>query len=314
MSNPGVSNMSSDEKISEALKRSLRHLGPEARREIEKLLNPKTLAIVAGVLAAWVVSHFFGVGEIVDAIIVGVGVLAIGLAVFDGLDELYQFASCALNASSEAELDKAGLHFSRAVAILGVQTILTVLLKSAPKTFKGRRMDVGKPPTFAEGPMSRPPLTSTRALPAGAGQTGPWGEILISRLGTSADRRLVAIHESIHRLLTPKLRLLRRFRVANRASSYNRSSLSKYLEEAIAETAAQVGVNGITAAFRGVAFPVQAGYVTIFREVVVGGQRLRPFVPEAGGLCSGGFIFGGIAYEIWWTPTAPKATKTKEFP
>jgi hypothetical protein len=58
-------------------------LAPEARREIEKLIEPKTLAIVAGVLVAWVVSHLVGIGEIVDAILIGAGILAVGLSVFE---------------------------------------------------------------------------------------------------------------------------------------------------------------------------------------------------------------------------------------
>jgi hypothetical protein len=231
-----IASMSTNEKIGEAIRRSLPFLAPEVRREIEKLLDPKALAIVGGVLGAWLLAHFFGVGEIVDAIVVGAGIVAIGIAVFDGIDELYHFASESISATSDRELDQAGLHFSKAVAILGVQTVLAVLLRSAPKTFKGRRVDVGKPPPFVEGNLSRPPLTSTRGLPAGAGETGPWGNIVISRLGTSADRRLVALHEAVHRLLTPKLALLRRFRVNSRTSSYMKSSLSKYLEEAMAET------------------------------------------------------------------------------
>lgn len=304
-----VSGMSPADRIGAALQRSLPFLAPEARREIEKLIEPKTLAIVAGVLGAWIVSHFFGVGEIVDAILVGAGVFAIGLSIFEGVDELYEFAKGALNATGPQDLDAAARHFAKAVAILGVQAVLAVLFKAAPKTYRGGRINVGKPPPFAQGKISVPPLRSTRTLAAGAGETDRWGEIIISRLGTATDRRLAALHESIHRLLTPKLNILRNFRVANRSSSYARSALSKYLEEALAETAAQVGVNGISSAFRGVVFPVRFGYVTLLREVVINGRRVRPFLPELGGLCAGGFIFGGIRFEYWWSPTQPKAVE-----
>jgi hypothetical protein len=194
------------------------------------------------------------------------------------------------------------------VAILGIQAILAILLKGAPKTFRGGRVNMGEAPAFVEGSVSRPPLLSTRAMRAGEGATDPWGRIVISRLGSAADRRLAALHENIHRLLTPKLDILRNFRVANRSSSYTRSALSKYLEEALVELAAQVGVNGLRAGFRGVTFPVKFGYVTLLREVTVGHRVLRPFLPELGGLSVEGFIFGGLAYEIWWTPTEPKET------
>ena len=303
-----VSGLSPADRIGSALQRSLPMLAPEARREIEKLIEPKTLAIVAGVLVAWVVSHFIGIGEIVDAILIGAGILAIGLSVFEGLDELYEFAKGALNASSPQDLDEAARHFFRAIAILGVQAVLAVLLKGAPKSFRGGRVNVGPPPPFAQGPVSLPPLRSTRGLAAGAGKTDTWGGIVISRLGTTADRRLAALHENIHRLLTPRLNVLRNFRVASRSSSYSRSTLSKYLEEALAETVAQVGVNGLRSAFRGVSFPVREGYVTLLREVLVNGKKIRPFLPELGGVCAGGFIFGGIPFEYWWSPTPPKAT------
>ena len=234
-------------------------MGPEARKEIEKLINPETLWVVAGVLTAWIVSHAFGVGEIVDAILLGLGILAIGLSVFEGIDALYMFAKLAIDAKSFQDLDESAKYFARAVSILGVQAVLAVLLKGAPKTFRGGRADVGPPPFFAVRAMSRPPLVSTRTLEAGAGQTNPWGRIEISRFGTATDRRLAAIHESIHRLLTPKLNVLRNFRVSGRTASYDRSALVTYLEEALAETAAQVGVNGVRAGFRGACFPVRFG-------------------------------------------------------
>ena len=88
-----------------------------------KLLDPVVLATVAGVLATWVISHFIGIGEIVDAILLTAGVLAIGMSVFDGVSELFQFAKSALNASGESDLDTAARHFADAVAILGIQAV-----------------------------------------------------------------------------------------------------------------------------------------------------------------------------------------------
>jgi hypothetical protein len=162
--------MSTAGNIGEALKRSLSYLAPEARAEIQKLINPETLAIVAAVLVGWVGSHAFGVGEIVDLVLLTLGILAIGLSVFEGIDELYLFAKLAINAASPQDLDAAGKHFARAVAVLGIQAILAVLLKGAPKTFRGGRINIGQVPSFVEGPVSRPPLVSTRAMRAGEGR------------------------------------------------------------------------------------------------------------------------------------------------
>lgn len=100
-----VAAIDAPEKLGEALRRSLPLLGPEAREEIAKLIDPTTLATVAGVLAAWVVAHFVGVGEIIDVILLAAGVFAIGMAVFDGVSELYEFARTALDAVGEPDLE-----------------------------------------------------------------------------------------------------------------------------------------------------------------------------------------------------------------
>lgn len=239
-----VAGWSDAEKLGEAMRRSLPRLGPEAREEIEKLLTPEALAIIAGILVLWVASHFIGIGEIIDIILLAVGIFAIGLAIFDGIGELYEFATSALNACNHQDLDSAAGHFANAVAILGIQAVLAVLFRGARRTYRGGRVHVGRPPPRMPGRSYAPSFHWTRGRPAGTGGTSMWGDIVVSRLGTAVDRRLVALHESVHRALTPKLYLLREFRVQNRASSYTRSALRQFLEEALAETVAQVGVYG----------------------------------------------------------------------
>lgn len=206
-------------------------------------------------------------------------------------------------ARSEAALDEAGKHFAEAVAILGIQATLAILFKNRPRSYKGGRAEIGPTPqqTAVSG-VVQPGLRSTRNLGAGGGETSIWGEIVISRLGSAADRRLAALHESVHRLLTPRLLVLRRFRVRNRTQSYSQSMLSKYLEEAIAETYAQVGVNGFRAVFRGISFPIEGRYVTLLRA----DGELLPFLPELGGLTAGGFSIGGMVFEIWETDRPPR--------
>jgi hypothetical protein len=297
--------MSPAEKVGEAMKRSLPLLAPQARAEVERMLTPEALATIAAVLSIWIGAHFVGIGEIVDIVLVVAGVAVIGLAVFEGIEELLAFGGTALRAGSESDLDLAALHFAKAVSILGVQTVLAVLFRGAPKTWKGGRIDVGTPPKYVKGALSRPPLRSTRAMPAGEGATMPWGDIIISRLGSTTDRRLVALHEAVHRRLTPKLNILRQFRVSGRTASYVRSPLSKYVEEALAETVAQVGVNGVRSAFTGISFPVTNGYVTLLRKGVRGDRILYPVIPELAGLVVGGFVLGGDSYEIRFSAGRP---------
>jgi len=82
----------------------------------------------------------------------------------------------------------------------------------------------------------------------------------ISSAGT-ATYRAVVLHEKVHQFLAPKLYLLREFRVQNRVSSYAHSSLWRAIEEALAETVAQVGVKGFNQLLVGIKFPVDKGYV-----------------------------------------------------
>ncbi len=82
---------------------------------------------------------------------------------------------------------------------------------------------------------------------------------------------------------------LREFRANARMTAYQRSGLMKYLEEALAETVAQVKVNGPRASsfIEGLRFPIASGYVTLSRVVT-----------EA---AIGTIAYGGIVYGIYVT-------------
>src|SRR4051812_32080000 len=77
-----VGNLPFEERLGETLRRTLPKLGPEARAQLEGLINPTALGIMAGCLIAWIVSHAFGLGEVIDIILAAIGVLSIGLAIF----------------------------------------------------------------------------------------------------------------------------------------------------------------------------------------------------------------------------------------
>jgi len=298
-----VSTLSNADKLGEVLRRALPLLPQEARREIEKVLTPEGIAVMAAVLVAWVAAHFFGVGELIDIVLTVAGVFAIGMAVFEGIEHLWTFAESTYQARTDAELDRAARHLADAVAIIGIQAALAILFKRRSRTYGGKPIRIIPQPSRPPDQwFARPGLKSTGWFPAGQGGTTEWGDIIISRFGTPTDRRLAAIHESVHRFLTPTFRVLRNFRVRSRARSYERSALVKYIEEALAETVAQVGVNGARATFRGISFPVQGRYVTVLRA----DGKLRPFAPEAGGLLAGGFLVAGMVIEIWDTAGPPQ--------
>lgn len=112
--------------------------------------------------------------------------------------------------------------------------------------------------------------------------TSWWGNIRVSTRGSATDQALVLLHEKVHRFLTPKLLVLRHYRVSSRAASYVRSSLWRYIEEALAETIARVGVQGFAKSFEGIRFPIQNGYMFLTRA----GGRL-PGYGGAGALTEG---------------------------
>jgi hypothetical protein len=119
-------------------------------------------------------------------------------------------------------------------------------------------------------------------LPDGAGRTNPFGDVEYSTQGSATDQQLARIHEMVHSIRTPRLRVFRTFRVRMQTSAIWRSAFLTALWEAVAETIAQLRVNGASGLLTGIRFPVANGYVTVaelVREgaaigtIVVGSQQ-----------------------------------------
>ena len=216
-------------RLGEVWQRTLPLLGPEARRELEAVVSPKSLAVLAGVVVAWVVSHAFGVGEIVDFLIGMVGFLSLGAAVFSGLDHLFGFALVTYRGRTPGELDHAARELAEAIAILGVTAVLAILFRGRPRTFKGSKINLGPEPPRTPGIRYKPTTTAVQGAKPGEGFTSSWGDVEYSASGSASDQALVRVHEKVHQFLTPKLYLLRRFRIEQRMASYFRSSLSRWL-------------------------------------------------------------------------------------
>lgn len=288
-----VISWSFEQKLEESFRRTLPKLAPEARKALAALITPESISIIAGVLVLWIVSHAFGVGEAIDLILAVVGFAAVGLSVFAGLDHFGEFASRAYNAKSERDLDVAAEHLSQCITILGITTVLALLFRGRPATGRGGKIDIGSPPPRVPGVRYKPIITKSASLRAGEGSTSVWGDIEVSTRGAASEQKLVLLHERIHQLLTPRLYVLRNVRIENRTTSYFRSSLSRFLEEAMAETFAQVGVNGVRSFVVGIRFPVDAGYVYLTR-----GGGFNPLmtgsgiIPEGAALLASGTMAG----------------------
>ena len=295
-----IASMSFDERLSEVFSRTLPKVGPEARAQLAAMIEPKALAIVAGVLAVWVASHFFGVGEAVDIVLGVVGVFSIGWAVFEGIGEIFNFASETYNGRDTASMESAAGHLAKGISILGIQAVLALLFKGRPKTYEGEPIKIGAPPP-GKGPFYRPKIKGDPSLPPGEGGTTAWGDVRYSTQGPLTEQRLVKIHEMVHSILTPKFALFRRLRVQSRMNSYVKSALRQYIEEALAETIAQVNVNGLLAAFKGLSFPVQNGYVTVLFKT----GEMMPVLPELGAVFIGGVFVNGLQGRIFFTSQKP---------
>ena len=103
-----TASMSATDKVGKSMRRSLPLVPRDAARLVEQMLQPRSLAIITGTLVVWAGSHFFGVGEVVDIVLLIVGVFALGFSAFSGSRELYEFATTAIGAKTDAELDERG--------------------------------------------------------------------------------------------------------------------------------------------------------------------------------------------------------------
>lgn len=107
MASVEVVRMSTTDRLAEVLSRSKKNFGPDIGQMIDSLLTPVSLSIMAGILAVWAGSHFFGVGEIVDVLLLVVGAFTIGWSITDVAKDLYEFARLTIYGTTDADLEKA---------------------------------------------------------------------------------------------------------------------------------------------------------------------------------------------------------------
>jgi hypothetical protein len=284
-----IARMSKLERIAEALRRSIAHLPAEGRAMVESMLDPTSLALIGGTLVVWIGSHAFGIGEFVDLVLLGAGVVTLGFSALEGAKALYDFATGAFGARSESDLDQAGQSFAKAVLILGVSTVQAILLHGQARATLARgRPQLYPPPEVGPTPpagnqlrISRPATLPGRAV---GGTTG-FGEISIARDQTLTEQRITLLHELVHRYFSPRTGPLRRLRAELKMSAYARSVLLRYLEEALAEGYAQLRVNGLAAGLRAYRFPLRFGYVTVSQLA-------------AEGKAIGTIILGGTTFHV----------------
>lgn len=303
---------SSEDKIKATIQRSKKYLGPVLGQQVDALLEPGNLAIMAATLAIWGGSHFIGVGEVVDVILLLVGAAMIGPAVVDVAENLIKFGKC-INATTEEELDIAARAFADAAVKGGITVLMAVLLRKSAKGLQASRapgvarpsvMQIMKPkgpiglPQVGADPQpgalwSRLPAVGDAAMKAGAGETTAFGEIFYSLKGSATQQQLALFHETVHRFFSPRIGILRTFRARLNIASYSKSAILQYLEEAMAETYAQLRVNGFRGLIDGITFPIGPNYVTISQLTTEG-------------IAIGTILVGGHLFYVSVQETPPK--------
>lgn len=125
--------MTMRQRFIEVLKLAPNHMGPELAAQFRAMLTPTSLAMIAGTFAALAVSQAFGVGEIVDVILLLVGVIFVGMAVFTAAKDIFECVKTTAGAKTTADLDRAADYLAQAVAILGVVAFFALIAKIGEK-------------------------------------------------------------------------------------------------------------------------------------------------------------------------------------
>jgi len=190
-----TADLSTTDKIGEAMRRSLPLLPGEAQGVVLDMLKPENLAIIGAAVVVWAASQFFGVGEFVDFILLVVGIRALGFSVLTGARELYYFVTTAVNATSSQDLDVAGQHFAQAVLILGISVVQAVLLRGAANKVVAPSRPQVKPRIQETDP---PPNAPNRVPVPGDADfvgplPGPTGPVQKLEVGSYQDLRSRAV-------------------------------------------------------------------------------------------------------------------------
>lgn len=124
-------------KIEAALERTIARLPLALANQLRALLTPENIATVAVILAVWAASHAIGAGEVVDIILAVGGLIMLGPEAIRAVGDLAAFATGAVGAQSEADLDSAGEHLAEAIAVVGVDGAMALLAHKASGSLGG---------------------------------------------------------------------------------------------------------------------------------------------------------------------------------
>ena len=126
-----VAASSPEDKLLRAAQLALHKLPVGMRAEFAALFEPKALAATTALLGAWAAAHATPRGWAVDVGMLLLGLVSMGALVFVALEHLERYVRLALAARDERGLDAAANELARAIAIVGVQTLVALITRRA---------------------------------------------------------------------------------------------------------------------------------------------------------------------------------------
>jgi hypothetical protein len=296
--------------------------GEDAQQLLHTLVSPASLHAIAITMVVWGVAQVFGVGEVVDIIMLAVGIATLGKNAIDFAADLAHACGKTLHARTDDDLDDAAQYLGKAIVEGGVELILVLLLRKdlGQIKVKVRNLSQMKPGLLKIGPAPPPGVKPRIQFKQYLGRTNPgwtygetyaYGDMTIAREGfrmvgngkaatpqwvkfTADEKTEVILHELVHRFFSPRFGPLAEFRASLNISGYSRLYLLKYLEEAMAQGYAATRTRGLSGIWEGIAFPVKNGYVSI--------ADFTGSLGYAGVIALGPIQVGGRATNVYFTP------------
>lgn len=127
-----VAGMSTMDKLAEAIRRSQKYGGDELVGKLEELLQPQSLAMIAGTVILFAVLEGSTAGAAGVALI-ALSAAMMGPEVYQVVGDINGFISTAVSAKDEADLDQAGKYFAKAAVTISVDILVAVLLHKPTK-------------------------------------------------------------------------------------------------------------------------------------------------------------------------------------
>lgn len=116
-------------KVMEAIERSYKHMPSEVAEQVRAVFTAENIALMAATLAVYAAAHFFGIGFLIDIILYGVALVALGAIATRALFLFIDFYTKAASANTEAELEAAAKIFAEVVLTIGVGATAAILTR-----------------------------------------------------------------------------------------------------------------------------------------------------------------------------------------